>query len=220
MPLCILDNIPLACKGNDYGIFGNEALTSTAQGRAYGVELLAKWQVPDKINASASLTLYQSEYRNNKESNYFPSAWDNRYILNISCIWDLPRKWSIGGKLSVIGGTPYTPYDIDLSSRVEAWNAQGRPYYNYSLYNTERMASYAQLDIRVDKNYYFKNCRIGWYINLQNVTNSKLKQQDVILSTGEIKNPMDPLPSQRYVMKTVRQEIGNIIPSIGITVEF
>lgn len=42
MPLCILDNIPLACKGNDYGIFGNEALTSTAQGRAYGVELLAK----------------------------------------------------------------------------------------------------------------------------------------------------------------------------------
>lgn len=220
MPLCILDNIPLACKGNDYGIFGNEALVSTAQGRAYGVELLAKWQVPDKINASASLTLYQSEYRNNKESNYFPSAWDNRYILNISCIWDLPRKWSIGGKLSVIGGTPYTPYDIDLSSRVEAWNAQGRPYYNYSLYNTERMASYAQLDIRVDKNYYFKNCRIGWYINLQNVTNSKLKQQDVILSTGEIKNPMDPLLSQRYVMKTVRQETGNIIPSIGITVEF
>ena len=38
MPLCILDNIPLACKGNDYGIFGNEPLVSSAQGRAYGVE--------------------------------------------------------------------------------------------------------------------------------------------------------------------------------------
>ena len=109
MPLCILDNIPLACKGNDYGIFGNEALVSSAQGRAYGVELLAKWHVPDKINASASLTLYQSEYRNNKNSPYLPSAWDNRYILNMSCVWDLPRQWSLGAKLSMIGGSPYTP---------------------------------------------------------------------------------------------------------------
>ena len=74
----LLDIIPLACKGNDYGIFGNEALVSSAQGRAYGVELLAKWQVPDRINASASLTLYQSEYRNDKDSPYLPSAWDNR----------------------------------------------------------------------------------------------------------------------------------------------
>lgn len=220
MPLCILDNIPLACKGNDYGIFGNEALVSSAQGRAYGVELLAKWHVPDKINASASLTLYQSEYRNNKKSVYLPSAWDNRYILNMSCVWDLPRQWSIGGKLSVIGGSPYTPYDIDKSALVEAWNAQGRPYYDYGLYNTERLSSFAQLDLRIDKNYYFKQWRLGWYISLQNVTGSKLKQQDAFLSTGIIENPSAPIAEQRYKLRTVKQETGSIIPSIGITVEF
>ena len=220
MPLCILDNIPLACKGNDYGIFGNEPLVSSAQGRAYGVELLAKWQVPDKINASASLTLYQSEYRNNRESAYLPSAWDNKYIFNMSCVWDLPRQWSIGGKLSVIGGSPFTPYDLEKSSLVEAWNAQGRPYYDYRLYNTERLSGYAQFDIRIDKNYYFKNWRLGWYINLQNVTGSKLKQQDAFLSTGVIENPSAPFHQQRYVMKAVRQETGTLIPSFGITIEF
>ena len=220
MPLCISDNIPLACKGNDYGIFGNEPLVSTAQGRAFGMEFLAKWQVPDKINASASFTLYQSEYRNDKDSPYLPSAWDNIYILNMSCVWDLPHQWSIGGKLSVIGGSPYTPFDLEKSSLVEAWNAQGRPYYDYGLYNTERLSSYAQMDIRIDKNYYFKNWRLGWYITLQNVTGSKLKEQDAFLSTGVIENPTVPSSSQRYVMKTVRQETGSIIPSIGITVEF
>ena len=220
MPLCILDNIPLACKGNDYGIFGNEALVSSAQGRAYGVELLAKWHVPDKINASASLTLYQSEYRNNKNSPYLPSAWDNRYILNMSCVWDLPRQWSIGGKLSVIGGSPYTPYDIDKSSLIEAWNAQGRPYYDYGLYNTERLSSFAQFDFRFDKNYYFKNWRLGWYISIQNVTGSKLKQQDAFLSTGIIENPSAPIADQRYKLRAVKQETGSIIPSIGVTVEF
>ena len=220
MPLCIVDNIPLACKGNDYGIFGNEALVSSAQGRAYGVELLAKWHVPDKINASASLTLYQSEYRNNSKSAYLPSAWDNRYILNMSCVWDLPKQWSLGTKLSVIGGSPYTPYDIDQSSLVEAWNAQGRPYYDYGLYNTERLSSFAQLDLRIDKNYYFKLWRLGWYINLQNVTGSKLKQQDAFLSTGIIENPSAPITEQRYKLRTVKQETGSIIPSIGVTVEF
>ena len=220
MPLCILDNIPLACKGNDYGIFGNEALVSSAQGRAYGVELLAKWQVPDKINASASLTLYQSEYRNDKSSPYLPSAWDNRYILNMSCVWDLPRQWSIGGKLSVIGGAPYTPFDLEKSSLVEAWNASGRPYYDYDLYNTERLSSYAQLDLRIDKNYYFKKWRLGWYISLQNATGSKFRQQDAFVSTGTIENPSAPLTERRYTMRTIRQEEGSIIPSLGVTVEF
>ena len=220
MPLCILDNIPLACKGNDYGIFGNEALVSSAQGRAYGVELLAKWHVPDKINASASLTLYQSEYRNNKNSPYLPSAWDNRYILNMSCVWDLPRQWSLGAKLSMIGGSPYTPYDIEKSALVEAWNAQGRPYYDYGLYNTERLSNFAQLDLRIDKNYYFKQWRLGWYVSIQNVTGSKLKQQDAFLSTGIIENPSAPITEQRYKLRTVKQETGSIIPSIGVTVEF
>ena len=220
MPLCVLDNIPLACKGNDYGIFGNEALVSTAQGRAYGVELLAKWQVPDRINASASLTLYQSEYRNDKHSPYLPSAWDNHYILNMSCIWSLPRKWDLGAKLSVIGGSPYTPFDEEKSSLVEAWNASGRPLYNYDLYNTCRLASYAQLDLRIDKNYFFRKWRLGWYVSLQNVTGSKLREQDAFISTGEVLNRNVPLSEQRYRMRTIKQETGSIIPSFGITVEF
>ena len=220
MPLSVLDNIPLACKGNDYGIFGNEALVSTAQGRAYGVELLAKWQVPDRINASASLTLYQSEYRNDKHSPYLPSAWDNRYILNMSCIWSLPRKWDLGAKLSVIGGSPYTPFDEEKSSLVEAWNASGRPLYNYDLYNTCRLASYAQLDLRIDKNYFFRKWRLEWYVSLQNVTGSKLREQDAFISTGEVLNRNIPLSEQRYRMRTIKQETGSIIPSLGITVEF
>ena len=38
IPLSVADDIPLTCKGNDYGVIGNELLTSTAQGRSYGAE--------------------------------------------------------------------------------------------------------------------------------------------------------------------------------------
>lgn len=220
IPLSLADNIPLACKGNDYGVYGNEALISSAQGQSYGIELLARWQVPEKINITGSLTLFRSEYRNNKASAYIPSAWDNRFILNMSGVWDLPRRWSIGGKLSFIGGTPYTPYNIEKSSLVEAWDAQGRPYYNYSLYNTERLSNFTQIDLRVDKNYYFRRWRLGVYIDLQNVMASKLKQPDVLMSTGEIENPSAPLAEQKYKMKYLKQESGTLIPTLGITVEF
>lgn len=61
---------------------------------------------------------------------------------------------------------------------------------------------------------------LGFYIDLQNVTVSKLRQPDVLMSTGEILNPEDPVSEQRYKMKVLRQESGTLLPSIGITVEF
>lgn len=229
MPLSLRDNIPLACKGDDYGTVGNEALTPTAEGRAYGVEAMLRWQIPGRFNFVSSFTVFRSEYRNgNGDSDdnipsgtkYISSAWDNRFILNVSGTYNLPRRWSIGGKLSYIGGAPYTPYDEEKSSLVEAWNAQGRPYYDYSKYNTERLPNFAQLDLRVDKSFYFHRCMVGFYLDLQNITGSKLKQQDVIMSTGVIENPSAPIEEQRYKMKKLKQESGTLLPSIGVTVEF
>ena len=135
IPLSVADGIPLTCKGNDYGVIGNELLTSTAQGRSYGAELLLKWLVAKKLNLASSFTLFKSEYRTDKESEYIASAWDNRFIFNLRGTYNLPRHWSVGMKVSCIGGAPYTPYDADKSSLVTAWNAQGKPYYDYTRYN-------------------------------------------------------------------------------------
>ena len=220
VPLSIRDQVPLTCKGNDYGTSGDEALVSSAEGRAYGLETMIQWNIPDKLNLTGSFTLFKSEYRNNSSSPYIASAWDNRFVLNLSGTYDFPKHWSVGAKLSCIGGSPYTPYDVDKSSLVEAWDAQGRPYYDYDAYNTGRLDAFAQLDLRVDKDFYFKKWRFGVYLDLQNITGSKLKQPDALMSTGVIENPEAPYSEQRYVMKTVKQESGTILPTIGLTVEF
>lgn len=220
VPLSIRDQVPLTCKGNDYGTSGDEALVSSAEGRAYGLETMVQWNIPDKLNLTGSFTLFKSEYRNNSSSPYIASAWDNRFVLNLSGTYDFPKHWSVGAKLSCIGGSPYTPYDVEKSSLVEAWDAQGRPYYDYDAYNTGRLDAFAQLDLRVDKDFYFKKWRFGVYLDLQNITGSKLKQPDAFMSTGVIENPEAPHSEQRYVMKTVKQESGTILPTIGLTVEF
>lgn len=220
MPFSLSDQIPLSCKGNDYGTIGNEALSSEAKGRSYGVELMFKWLLTQKLNLSSSLTIFKSEFKDGEQGNYVPSAWDNRFILNMSGTYNFPKHWSLGAKVSCIGGSPYTPYDVEKSSLVEAWNVQGRAYYDYSRYNQECLPVFGQLDVRVDKTFYLKKCMLGFYLDIQNITTSKLRQPDALMSTGQIENPSAPLSEQRYVMKSIRQESGTLLPTLGITFEY
>jgi len=220
MPFSLSDQIPLSCKGNDYGTIGNEALSSEAKGHSYGVELMFKWLLTQKLNLSSSLTIFKSEFKDGEQGSYVPSAWDNRFILNMSGTYNFPKHWSLGAKVSCIGGSPYTPYDVEKSSLVEAWNVQGRAYYDYSRYNQERLPVFGQLDVRVDKTFYLKKCMLGFYLDIQNITASKLRQPDALMSTGQIENPSAPLSEQRYVMKSIRQESGTLLPTLGITFEY
>lgn len=220
MPFSLSDQIPLSCKGNDYGTIGNEALSSEAKGRSYGAELMFKWLLTQKMNLSSSLTIFKSEFKDGKQGSYVPSAWDNRFILNVSGTYNFPKHWSLGAKVSCIGGSPYTPYDEAKSSLVEAWDVQGRAYYDYSRYNQERLPVFGQLDVRVDKTFYLKKCMLGFYLDIQNITASKLCRPDALMSTGQIENPSAPLAEQRYVMKSIRQESGTLLPTLGITFEY
>lgn len=220
IPLSVATDVPLTCIGADYGSIGEELLVSSAKGRSYGAELLVRWLIPDKVTLVGSATLYKSEYSSGGDAGYIPSSWDNRFIINLSGVYDLPKYWSIGAKISAIGGAPYTPYDEDESSIKVVWDAGGRPVYDYSRYNGNRLDPYFQLDVRVDKDFYFPKWTLGLYIDLQNVTFSKIRQPDAYISTGEIINPDALPPDQRYALEVLELYSGTIVPAIGVTVEF
>ena len=68
-----------------------------------------------------------------------------------------------------------TPYDEEESSYKVVWDSNGRPIVDYSLYNTRRLNPYAQLDIRIDKSFYFKKWTLSIYLDMENVTFSKIQ---------------------------------------------
>jgi len=112
IPLSVSDGIPLSCKGDDYGVVGNEALRPTAVGRSYGIEAMARWQIPGRVNLVGSVTLFRSEYRADAASEYIVSAWDSpfrgepqRYVRPAA---QLERR----ARLSAVGGRPIPPYDV------------------------------------------------------------------------------------------------------------
>ena len=61
---------------------------------------------------------------------------------------------------------------------------------------------------------------LGFYVDIQNITASKLKQPDALISTSVIQNPEASLGEQHYIMKTIKQESGTMLPTLGITFEY
>ncbi|MGC9151545.1 MAG: TonB-dependent receptor [Microbacter sp.] len=212
----LTDSIPLASEGADYNVYGAESVNSTALGKAYGVELLARWFGYKNLNFIFAYTYVRSEYKNPVTGIYIPSSWDNRSLLTLTGNYQFRRNWTLGAKFRAIGGSPYTPFDYAKSSLKAAWDAQNRPYLNYALYNTKRLATFTELDLRVDKTYYLKNWMLGFYIDIQNALNATYREAPVLYSTGVT----DPTNPDRYLMKTVQPTSGTILPSIGIMIEF
>lgn len=219
-PFSVEDSVSLASKGADYGIYGDEPAVSTSAGRALGAELYYRDKFMDKVNVVLSYTFVRSEFED-KRGDLIPSAWDNRHILNLTAGADLGRNWTIGGKWRFVGGAPYTPFDVERSSLIVAWDARGQGYPDYNLYNTERLANFHQLDIRIDKEYFFKKWSLNVYVDIQNAYGFKSKDPDVlVLQRNENGNPIiDPDNPNRYKLKYLPSESGTILPTLGIIIE-
>jgi len=217
----VRDQVPLSSKSAGYGIFGDEELVSTSDGRAYGFELLGRFKEFKKTNMVFSYTFVRSEFRD-RSSSWIPSSWDNRHLFNVTATTQLERNWDIGFKWRFVGGAPFTPYDLELSSLKAAWDLQGEGYLDYSRFNTERLKSFHQLDVRVDKQYFFKGWSLMLYVDVQNLYNHQSDQPSILLrETGLDGQPVtDPEDPDRYSLKFIEGSSGTVLPTIGIIVEF
>lgn len=227
-PYSIKDSVALANKGSDFEAFGDEEVLSIAQGRAFGAELLARKQDLLGFNLVLSYTFVRSEFKKINSSlvntsKYIPSSWDNIHLLNITATRDLKRNWQVGFKWRFVGGAPYTPYDEYKTSIITAWDARGREYLNYSEFNTLRFNPFHQLDIRIDKQYFYNKWSLMLYLDVQNIYNFKSKSQDILFPQTDSDGNylIDPVNQDRYILEKITNEGGGtILPSVGIIVQF
>lgn len=220
-PFSVNDSVSIASKGANYGTYGDEPATPVSSGRAYGAELYYRDKVLDLFNVILSYTLVRSEFED-KNGHLIPSAWDNRHILNLSASAGFNRNWNVGMKWRFVGGAPYTPYDYNRSSLIEAWDARGQGYLDFSRYNTERLGNFHQLDLRIDKEYFFNKWSLDVYVDIQNVYNFQSKESGILLLQRDAEgNPViDPEDPTRYALKSITTKSGTVLPTLGIVVEF
>lgn len=229
-PFSVKDSIPLATKGADFGTFGDEELFPVSEGRSYGFEVLARSQDLLGFNTILSYTYVRSEFKDlraKSRGQYIPSSWDNRHLLNLTGTRSFKGNWYLGFKWRFVGGSPYTPYDKELSSIQNAWDARGGPYFNFDRFNEERFNPFHQLDIRIDKEFFFNKWSLNVYLDIQNIYNFKGEQLDALARRSFVDKgyndfiPSDGVSPNRYELVEIPSDgAGTVLPSIGIIVEF
>ena len=220
-PFSIRNQISLANLGADFGVVGNEAVTSTSKGKAYGFELLAQKKSYEGLYGILSYTFVRSEFQD-VLNNYIPSSWDNEHLLTITAGKKFNNNWELGAKFRLVGGKPYTPYDLDASSLIANYDVENRGVFDYNRLNSERFETYTQLDIRVDKTWYWKKMSLNFYVDIQNVLSSQADAQSVLLPTLDANGNkiVDANNSSKYVLEELDRTNGSILPGFGFILDF
>ncbi|SHO62133.1 outer membrane receptor protein involved in Fe transport [Algoriphagus zhangzhouensis] len=221
-PSSVRNGIALANLGADFGVIGNEPVESNAKGRAYGLELLAQQRLFNDFYGIAAVTLVRSEFTNPNTDGYAPSSWDNRFIISLTAGKRFGKNWELGARWRFLGGTPYTPYDLEESALISNWDLRNTGILDYDQINAVRLPAFHQLDLRLDKKYYFKNWNLNWYVDIQNAYNFEAQQAPILIPVRDdagsiLVNPNDP---SRYQLKLIENTAGSLLPSVGIIVEF
>ncbi len=220
-PYSLTDSISLANLGSDFGVVGNESVNSSSKGRAYGIELLLQRRSATGIYGIMAYTFVRSEFTGDN-ANYIPSAWDNKHLLTLTAGKEFGKNWEMGIKWRYVAGRPYTPYDVPATSLKTNWDVRGQGILDYTLLNTERLAAFHQLDLRIDKKWFFDKWSINLYLDLQNVYAFKAENQNIInvRTDSEGKFITDPEDPNRYLIYYIKDESGTVLPSIGVIIDF
>lgn len=220
-PFSVKDSISLANLGSDFGVLGNEEVVSTSLGRSYGVEFLYQQKLIKGFYGIVAYTYVNSEFQD-KNGSYISSSWDSKHIVSLTAGKRFNKGWEVGMRWLYSGGSPYTPIDVATSSLKQVWDVTGQGIPNYDLLNSQREASFHQLNIRVDKKVYLNKFSMNFYLDIQNAYAYKTKVAPLLLLVkDENGQPLtDPNDPTRYQTKLIENTSGILQPSLGIIIEF
>ena len=219
-PLSVSDGLSIASKGTDYGQIGDEEIISTGKGRAYGVEFLNKIMEWKNLNITSTYTFFRSEFTD-KNDVYRPSSWDTRHLLNLISSYKFGKSWNIAMRWRYVGGAPYSPIDYEKSGNRVAWSITNQPYIDYANFNSLRLKDAHQLDLRLDKEFYFKKWVLNLYTDIQNVYNFQSQGTPIYTNkTAEGAIIPDPYGDiTRQGLREIDTFNGTVLPTIGLIIK-
>jgi len=165
-PVSIANGISLGNQGSEFGAVGNEAVTSIGKGETYGFEFFIQQKLAKKIFYFASYTFVRSYYSGANNA-LIASAWDNQHLLSATLGYKLKNNWQLGLKYRLSGGVPYTPFNLEKSQETYATTGVG--FLDYTNLNSNRLKTFNQVDLRIDKIANFNKFSLTFFIDIQNL---------------------------------------------------
>jgi hypothetical protein len=178
--------------------FRPEYYNNSGYGDIYGMEVLAKYKTP-KWEGWISYTISKS-LLGSDEAPETVSTYDQTHIFTGVGDINFGKNWKFSGRIRYVTGNPYTP---DVGGIFDSDGDKYTPIRG-SIYS-ERMGSFFQADIRLDKKWIYDTWILTGYLDVENVTNRQ--------------NPQQINYSYDYSQQAVVTGLP-ILPTLGIKGEF
>lgn len=149
-------------------LFNYEVQTSILElrdGRSYGVELLLRRALTERLYGWLTYTLSKSERVYPPLNIVAASDWDQRHILNLVTSYRLGGGYQIGGRIHYHTGRPYPVFD---EATLSSGGNQDRPPIFYG-----KLPDFFQLDLRFDKRWVFDRYTLDFFVEIINTTASR-----------------------------------------------
>ena len=210
-PVSVLDGVSLANKGGGFEVLGSEAIETVGRGRAYGLEFQFQQKLTNNFFGIFSYTWFYSEFTGFDRDVYLPSVWDSRHLVSFVGGYKLPRNWEISSRYRFAGTTPFVPVNEE-----ETLANYPDIILDYSRLGEEELDIFSQLDLRIDKKWNFVRWSLNVFVEAQNILAQDIPQPpEYGLARDMMGNIIEP-----ESLVEIEQGDGQVIPSIGIVVDF
>ena len=144
---------------------GSGTYVNAGTGRSYGAELMVQAR-GKRFFGWAAYTYSRSERLDDPmgELRLFDTDQTHNLIALGSVKFGKDDKWQLGGRFQLTTGTPFTPVSGAIfDSDRNAYAPQ------YARTNSQRNPAQHQLDVRLDRNFTFKDWKLAAYLDIANV---------------------------------------------------
>ncbi len=177
--------------GADFGASDADSLLSEGTGRNYGMELTLERYFERGYYFLMTASLFDSK-ATGSDGKLRNTAFNSRYVTNLLA----GKEWKAGGqgtlaldlKITATGGRPYIPIDLAESKRKQqqTWDMEQAYLHRHN--------AYFRTDVKITYRMNQKRFLHEWFIDFQNVTNSRnIFQQTYDVRTATIRT-MNQIP--------------------------
>ncbi len=209
-PVSSLDGISLANKGGDFEVLGNEAIQSTGKGETYGMEFLYQQKYTKHFYGILAYTFFVSEF-SGTDNRLLPSLWDSRHLLTFTGGYKLGNNWEVSLRYRFVGKTPFVP--VDQEATLQFYPAV---ILDYAQLGENRLSSFNQADVRIDKKWNFNKLTLDVYLEIQNAFNQSVPEPP---DFGLDRDPSGAIIEPRSLVE-IEDDNASILPIIGLVLNF
>lgn len=153
----------------NYGtLFGTSYLTeaiSAGSGVFRGLDIsLIKKSGSYGLFGSLAISLSSSDFHTAIPVT-FPLNFDYGKQMTLVAGYQFYNDWTVGIRMKAAGGKPYTPFNESESRKFRLG------LYDMNKFYSERLPSYQNVDLRIDKKIYFNSVTFSAYLEIQNLLN-------------------------------------------------